>query len=418
MKKILFKPYLIVLLAALFYTYEYLLRIEPSVMMEYLMNKYTINTLAFGTMVGMYYNAYTPMQMVVGVMIDRYGPRRMLISALVICLVGIFLFYQFDNYYIACLARFLLGVGSSFAFVGAVKLAAMWLPSNRFALFAGTCTALGMLGGMVGDVTLSWGIEKTSVQSMLHLSFWSGVVLLLLFFFFLENKKKYSTDGVDSSFKAVFKGLYSIMIRPEFWFVGLMGATLYLSVSGWAEIWGINYMKIRFHLPQNSPLAASINSLIFFGWLIGSPLMGWLSDKIRVRVRMLLVGSFIAALLGFMLLWLPIDNVLVVQILSFLFGLVSSSQILVFAYARDQVGADLMATAASFMNLIVMCGGLVAQPLVGELLRLTTPTGAQVDGALFSVHQYQLALSFVPIMMLIGGIVCLVWYIKHKKQAG
>ncbi len=417
MKKILFKPYLIVLLAALFYTYEYLLRIEPSVMVTYLMHHFSINAFSFGAMVSMYYYAYTPMQMVVGVMIDRYGPRKMLISALLTCLVGIFLF-QAHDYSVACFARFLLGVGSSFAFAGALKLAAMWLPANRFALFAGACTSLGMLGGMIGDVTLTWGIEKTSVQTMFHISFWSGVVLLLLFLFFLENKKKYSTEGIDSSFKAVFRGLYSIMTRPEFWFVGLMGATLYLSLSGWAELWGVDYIATRFDLPKSSTLAGRINSLIFFGWLVGSPLMGWLSDKIRVRVRMLLVGSFIAAMIGFALLWLPIKNILLVQTLSLLFGLVSSSQILVFAYARDQVGADLMATAASFMNLIVMCGGMVAQPLVGALLRLTTPTGTQADSAIFSVHQYQLALSFVPVMMLFGGIVCLIWYIKHTKQAG
>jgi MFS family permease len=180
----------------------------------------------------------------------------------------------------------------------------------------------------------------------------------------------------------------------------------------------VDYIATRFDLPKNSTLAASINSLIFMGWLIGSPLMGWLSDKIRVRVRMLLVGSFVAAFVGFILLWLPIQNILAVQVLSFLFGLVSSSQILVFAYARDQVGAELMATAASFMNLIVMSGGMVAEPLVGALLRWTAPTGAKLDGAVFSVHQYQLALSFVPVMMLIGGIVCLVWYVKHKKTSG
>jgi MFS family permease len=416
MKNKLFKPYLIVILAALFYTYEYLLRIEPSVMVKYLMNHYHIGPAAFAAMVSMYYYAYTPLQLAVGVMTDRYGPRKMLISALITCLVGIFLFV-FNNYYVACLARLLMGAGSAFAFVGSVKLAAMWLPSNRFALFAGFCTSLGMLGAVIGDITLSWGIQQAGVSSILHMSFWAGVVLLLLFIFFLENKKDYSASESESNFKAVFKSLHDIMKRPEFWFVGLMGAVLYLSLSGLAELWGVNYLEVRFDLSKTT--AASMNALIFVGWLVGSPLMGWLSDKIRMRVRMLMIGCFSSAIIGFIILWAPIHQIVYLHILYVLFGITSSTEVLVFAYARDQVGPSLMATAASFMNLIVMCSGMLAQPLVGGILNLLKSSRhTQYDATLFLVGDYQIALSFVPVMMLVGGVLGLIWYINHNKQVG
>jgi len=414
MSKKLFKPYFIVILAALFYTYEYLLRIEPSVMLGYLEHSLGTGKIGLAVMFSMYYYAYTPLQIGVGVMTDRYGPRRMLISALTTCLIGIFLF-QFHNFTIACIARVLIGMGSAFAFVGAVKLAAMWLPSNKFALFAGICTSLGMIGAMVGDVVLSWGIKAEGVSYILKMSFWAGILLLILFVIFLENKKDYSASESESNFKSVFHGLYSIVKRQEFWFVGIMGAVLYLSLSGLGEVWGVNYLKARFAISKTD--AASMNALIFFGWLIGSPLMGWLSDRIRMRVRMLVIGCFVSAALGFIIFWAPIHNIILMKCLIVLFGITSSTEILVFAYARDQVGSDLMATGASFMNLIVMCSGIVAPIAIPAISNWAKGGSAStVQGQLMSVHGYQLGLTFVPAMMLIGGMLGLISYLYQNNK--
>jgi MFS family permease len=404
-------PYLIVLLAALFYTYEYLLRIEPSVMVHYLMHSYGIYAAAFSIMVGMYYYAYTPLQLVVGVLTDRYGPRRALITALATCLLGACLFTFFKNYYVLCVGRLLIGAGSAFAFVGAVKLAAMWLPPKRFAVFAGFCTSLGMLGAMIGDLVLSWGMHKVGVRSILVYTIIAGVVLLLLFILFLQNKKDYAaargSDDVEN-FSDVFKGLISIMRRTEFWFVGMMGAVLYLSLSGVAELWGIAFFKRAY--PINHMTAASLNSMIFLGWLIGAPFIGWLSDRIRMRARILVLGCFLSAIICFVIIWFPPHDLIMMHGLLLLFGITCSSEILVFAYVRDHVGSALMATAASFMNLLVMCSGMIAQPLLGWLLDYFWSGRMQGHSRFYALMDYQKAMTFVPIMLVLGGLIGLIWY--------
>ena len=132
-------------------------------------------------------------------------------------------------------------------------------------------------------------------------------------------------------------------------------------------------------------------------------------------VRMLIAGCFVSSALITYIIWFPPHNILLLHILLVIFGITSSTEIIVFAFARDQVGANLMATAASFMNLLVMCSGMIAQPLIGWFLDLGW-TGQMVGNTrIYSNIDCQIALSFVPVMMLVGGIVGLIWYINAKK---
>ena len=81
-------PWLICGIGALFYGYEYILRIAPSIMSSELMHDFRLSASRYGSVIALYYFAYSPMQLVVGVLIDRYGPRRLLVAACALCVVG------------------------------------------------------------------------------------------------------------------------------------------------------------------------------------------------------------------------------------------------------------------------------------------------------------------------------------------
>src|SRR5690606_5606120 len=128
---------------------EYLLRITPGLMVEHLQvafvpaNALALDATHIGHLSAFYYYAYTPMQLPVGLMMDRYGPRNILTLAVLSCAIGTFIFASTTVFWIAAAGRFLIGFGSAFAFVGVLKLAASWLPANRFAFVSGLATTLG-----------------------------------------------------------------------------------------------------------------------------------------------------------------------------------------------------------------------------------------------------------------------------------
>ena len=129
--------WLVCSLAALYYCYEYLLRVTPSVMEGPLREHFGLSAAGFGFLSAFYYYAYVPLQVPVGVLLDRYGPRVLLTTACLICVIGTFLFAGTSVFWIAAVGRFLVGFGSAFAFVGVLKLATIWLPEDKLAMVAG-----------------------------------------------------------------------------------------------------------------------------------------------------------------------------------------------------------------------------------------------------------------------------------------
>ena len=179
--------WLICSMGMIFYAYEFLLRISPSVMEPNLRAYFNINAEGFGSLVGLYYMAYTPMQLLVGPIVDLYGPRLVLTLATVICALGSLIFGTTHLVWVAGIGRFLVGFGSAFAFVSALKLASVWLPINRFAMFTGLVTALGMVGGMVGDIGLTRVVDPVGWQTTILYGAGFGIFLAPLIALIVRN---------------------------------------------------------------------------------------------------------------------------------------------------------------------------------------------------------------------------------------
>src|SRR3990167_11538252 len=105
---------LICTVAGLFYCYEFVLRIIPGVLQTEISAAFGhISATEFGQLSAFYYFAYSPMQMPVGILMDRYGPWRLLTLACLCCTVGSWMFMDTTSLTVAEAGRFLVGFGSS-----------------------------------------------------------------------------------------------------------------------------------------------------------------------------------------------------------------------------------------------------------------------------------------------------------------
>jgi MFS family permease len=388
----------ICLLGAAFYCYEYLLRIAPAVMVPQLQAAFQLNATSFGSLIALYYLIYTPIQTVVGLTHDLYGPKRVLTCAVFICLLGSLLFGLSHSAHIAALGRLLMGFGSAFAFVGALKLAATWLPSNRFALFAGSITALAMLGGMFGNILMSTLVATVSWQETYFWGAGIGALLMVLIWFVVKDQpnhlKSYSGKA-RLSYRDTFRGLRIIFKSPQMWIAGVIACALYLSLSAFAELWGNDFVEKAYGFPTLE--ATKINSMIFMGWLVGSPLMGLLSDKLKRRRSPLIISSFVALLVSILMLSYHHYSFYTACLLLFLLGFFCSAENICFALGRENAPRELAGTAVAFVNLVVMMGGLISQPLIGKLLDHNW-SGEMLHGArVYSAQDFKMAMLILPI---------------------
>lgn len=415
-KRIDLFPWLVCGLGALFYCYEYFLRILPSVMTEDLLKMFNISGVAFGNLVAFYYYAYTPMQLPVGIMMDRFGPRKLLAFACLLCAIGTYLFAH-HTLSTAQLGRFLVGFGSAFAFVGVLKLASIWFPPSRFAFIAGMATSLGMIGAMTGDIVLSKLVFSLGSNVTLHIAAVIGIVLTVCLWYIIPSTKTvkhaYEAPVVDPmlSYDKFFQAVVRLCKNPQMWLVGVIGTLLYLSLSAFAEVWGIPYL-IRVYGLSNSAAAVKI-SFIFLGWAIGCPLIGWISDKIGNRRRPIILGALLGALLFTLLIYCPfrVHNYLGLLLLSF--GLCSSAQVIIFPVARELNVQGLAGTAIAVTNLLVMSGGALFQPLIGKILDVLTGTHIRGNLMAFSIESFQHALTLIPVAFLIAAVLAI--FLKETR---
>lgn len=415
-KRISLFPWLVCGLGALFYCYEYFLRILPSVMTEDLLKMFSISGVAFGNLVAFYYYAYTPMQLPVGIMMDRFGPRKLLVFASLVCALGT---YLFAHHYLptAQAGRFLVGFGSAFAFVGVLKLASLWFPPSRFAFIAGMATSLGMVGAMIGDIVLSKLVVSLGSNTTLYLAAIVGVVLTVCMWYVIPETKAVKTAAASASsklnYREFFEAVFKLCKNPQMWLIGVIGSFLYLSLSGFAEVWGIPYL-IRAYGLSNSSAATNI-SFVFLGWAIGSPLVGWISDKIGNRRYPIIIGSLLGATLFALLIYFPAISSQCLAALLFTFGVCSSTQIIVFPIARELNVQALAGTAIAVTNSLVMLSGALSEPLIGQALDVLTGTHVKGNLMAFSIQSFQWALSVIPVAFILAAVLTL--FVKETRGA-
>jgi MFS family permease len=384
---------------AFFYCYEFVLRIIPGALQSELSAAFGhISATTFGQLSAFYYFAYSPMQLPVGMLMDRFGPRRLLTFACLCCALGSWMFTDTSSMLIASSGRFMVGFGSSFAFVGVLSLAMRWLPPRYFSLVAGLITTLGMLGLVYGEVKITDMAITLGWQHVLGLMVTIGAVLTVIIFVVVRDGPKGHVTH-KHPLPEFFYNVWHVLTSPQVWLIGFVGACLYTSLSVFGELWGKHYLEQAHHLTKVE--AANTISAMFIGWAVGAPIAGYFSDRTGRRVLPLVIGAVMSLICISIVLYRPGLSYSTLNILLFFYGVFSATELIVFIMAKENSGAKLSGTVFAAVNMIVTLGGVIFQPLVGKLLDSFGDSKIIGGEHIYTVVDYQLALSVLPISLLL-----------------
>lgn len=388
-------------LAALFYLYEYIVRVAPSVMEEELEAAFNVGSGELSASLAMYYYIYAPMQLIVGILFDRFGARKLLVPASIIVGLGcVVVTIPSESLFLMSFGRALMGFGSAFGFVGAVYIATVWYPPHRLAMLSGLTTALGMLGAIMGQSSLSVLVDSIGWENSFFVSGILGVALALIILvalprtpsWELKRRKKFiQTEEKQHNFLA---GLLIVIKNPQTWIIGFVAAALFLPLSVFADLWGIKYIM---HVADVSKtVAAGAVSMLFFGWLVGGPVMGWFSDHWGRRKDLLLWGGIITLFLISLLFAFDSLSINTIYFLLFCIGVSSSAEVVGFVAGLEANPLFLKGTSIAVINMIVSILGGICQPLVGYIM----DTGV-------GHSNFRLAMLVLPLCLFIGILLCL-----------
>jgi MFS family permease len=387
------------LTGAFFFFYAWVLRVAPSVMVEELMRDFAVGAAVVGHLSAAYFYGYAGMQIPVGVLLDRFGPRRLMTLAALVCAGGCVLLATSSALAAASAGRFLIGASAAFSLVGSMAVAGQWFHANRFALLSGLSMAMGMAGGVFGQAPLRLAVEASDWRSTTLALAAGGVALAVAAWATVRDRWR-GSGGLGQALS----GLGAVLANRQAWLVALVGLGTSAPLLAFASLWGVPFLETAYRLPRAQ--AATLTSLIFVGWGVGAPAIGWLSDRIGRRKPPLIAGLLLETAALALLVYVPGLPMPVLGLLCFLVGFFGSAQIVCFALARETHAAALSGTAIGFVNGMVTGAGALFQPLVGWLLDLAW-TGETSQGArLYAPESYRLAFASL-IVCCLAGLLCL-----------
>jgi len=382
--------------AALFYFYEFWLQVSPGVIAPDIMQHYGVSGTEFAYLATFYFIGYAGMQLPAGILFDKLGPRKLLSFASICCAIGTLIFASASHYQWLLLARFITGLGSSFAFLGALVLAANWFPTKRFAMLNGFVITLGMLGAVFGEKPLALMVDALGWQRSLFDLGIAGFVLALVLFLIVRDRPKGMRDTHKPTTGTEFKRAIMLIIRsPKSWLVALYGALMYAPTPALAASWGVYFMMFAHHLTR--PDAAELISFIFYGWAIGGPIFGALSDKVGRRKVPLLISAIGALIFITPILYSPISTKWILGSCMFTFGFFSSGFLPSYALIREINHPKICGSVMGFMNMLNNVGGALIPLMIGWVLDHYW-LGQTMDGLrIYSLSDYHLALTLLPL---------------------
>jgi MFS family permease len=330
---------------------------------------------------------------------DRFGPRRLMTVAAAGCAVGCVMFALAPALWALSLGRFVIGATAAFSLVGAMTVAGQWFPARRFALLSGLAMMLGMAGGVFGQAPLRLLVERFDWQRASLVLAGGGVLLALAAIATVRDKLR-AANGL----RQVMAGMVQVGRNRQTWLIAIAGLGSAGPLLGFAALWGVPFLALTQGLDR--PAAAGVTSMVFIGWGVGAPVVGWLSDRIHRRKLPFAAGLMLSALAMAGLAWAPGLPLWAVSALCFLCGFGGSGQILGFAAVRELNPPAAAGAAIGVVNAVVTGAGALFQPLLGWLLDLAW-TGEVADGVrVYSVAAYSTAFS-VLVAAAVVGIACI-----------
>jgi len=378
-------------LGSLFYCYGYFHRVAPSVLTDDLMREFSASGAILGNLTAFYFYAYAGCQIPIGLMIDRFGPRRMLTAAALLCGAGSLLFGLAQGTGMAYLGRAFVGAGAGVAWLGTLQTAGLLFPARRFALLSGMTLMMGMIGAIGAQAPLAVLVEAVGWRASLVASGVASAALAALIWLTVRGAAaRGAQHHVSGGLASLLSGLRQAAVRPQTWFCGIYGAGLGGPLLAFAGLWGVPYMMQAYGLDR--PGAAFCTTLLLIGWAIGAPLSGWLSDRMGSRRVPMLVASSGGFATFALALYLPGLPLIAVQALLLVHGIFAGAMILAFVTAREHNDRSVAATVMALVNITVMGCAAGFQPLIGWLLDLGWD-GRLVDGArVYSAGGFEIAL--------------------------
>jgi MFS family permease len=392
--------WLVCFVGSLFFFYEFIQMNMFNAINTHLMRDFNLDASELGSLSATYFLANVAFLLPAGIILDRFSTRKVMLISLSICVLGTFLFGLVESTALAALCRFFTGIGSAFCFLSNVRLATRWFPAQRIALVTGLIVTMAMIGGMVAQAPLTYLVDAVGWRKALFIDAGLGVIVIALIAFIVRDyPSHYHAQAADDKVALTKIGFLSTaklaFLNYRNWLCGIYTCLMNLPIFILGGFMGTMFLSNVHHIDHTR--ASFVTMMIFLGTIFGSPLVGWLSDRIGLRKPPMIIGAILSILTVLILIYAENVSMGTLMLCFFLLGLFTSSQVISYPVVSESNSRLLTAMCVSCVSLTTIGGGALFEPVFGWLMDYHW-NGVMADGVpLFTAGDYQFAMLLFPI---------------------
>ncbi len=405
-----FQPWVVCFSASLFFFFEFIQLNMFNALNPALIRAFNVSATQLAHLSAMYFYATVIFLFPAGMILDRVSTRKVIVITMFAAVLCTFGFAASRSLWQAEICRFITGVSGAFVLLSNVRLASRWFEPRRMALVVGLIVTFAMLGGMVAQTPLTLLTDSIGWRLTLMIDGIVGLFMLGMIIVFVRDFPKRQAN-VYAEQQALLQGigfwqaLFQTVRNSQNWLGGLYTSLMNLPIFLLGAMWGIMYLVQVQGL--NRANASFVTSMLFIGTIIGSPVMGWFSDRIRRRRSPMIGGAVIALGLVLILMYVPHLSMITLLFIFFGLGFITSAQIISYPLIAESNPLALTGTAEGLASVLIMAGGFT-QPLFASLMQWHWAHRYINKLPIYSVSNYRTALAIMPIAFILGLIIAFI----------
>lgn len=405
--KSLLSPWVICFTASFLFFYSFIQGTMFASIADNIMHDFHIQADGMTYLSSSYYVSNVIFLFVAGILLDRFSTKKMILLAMLFCVISTFIFAYADSFYLALFCRFVTGIGSAFCFIGPIRIASRWFPPKRMALVTGAIVTMAMTGGMLAQYPLTKLVALVGWREALLVVAWLGVGMFIVMIFCIKDKPGSMTLQTEKKI-SVLSAARQAYLNPQTLFAAAYASVMNMAVAVFGAMMGSLYLMQRLGVGKED--AAMVNSMLFLGAIVGGPVIGWCSDKMGLRILPMKLGAVLSLLVFLLVLYVPV-SLGAMAVLFFLLGFFTAAQVISYALVAESNSPVMTATAVSTVSILTQGGYIVYQNLFSMLL-LWNGGMQMTDGVpIYSLGDYQTAAIIFPL-----GLILALWVVMKLKE--